>query len=721
MKKQLLIIVTILGFVSGLNAQVGVNSTGAAPHPSAMLDVSSTTKGLLIPRMSTTDKNNISPKPAGLFLYDNSINRFQLWNGISWMGGEWTTVGNDIVTFNPGNVGIGNGSPQNKLQIGSTISPFAGNDLAIGNSLGGGMSLYQSGGTPNGASIWYSNSNFALMPVGGGAGSVGINFTNPSARLDIFQTGKTQTGFGSYVSPMRLGIGVTGSHAVVGDNYDAVGVAGFGANAGLGKKNIGILGTTSDASNSGSENIGVMAYQNGSFSGYLYGIYNEVTQNGGGFTFGSVNNVTQTTSSPSLTIGVSSNVFVTQSNASNSVSARGGNFSAECYSGSTSSNSTGVSGSAQGVGRNIGVFGYANNGITNYAIYGDGNGVIKDKLLVGAPEITATALGKLTVQAPTDNYGIYHTDGVMALGTYISSLRASLGTKSNHDLGFFTNNVGSQMILKTNGRVGIGTVAPIAYLHINGFGGTSTGQGNFFYPSVGLTSGASFGANLSIYASDGIASSTYVGAALSIIASDNRIKNIISLSNNSEDLERLKKIQITNYRMKDVVTWGTQTFKKVIAQQVEQIYPEVIKLQTSVIPDIYALAESVNYDAQNKKLNISLSKDYGIKIGEKIELVHPEKGKIQAEVVEVSGKSFTVKNWEYATDKIFVFGREVNDFRSVDYEALSMLGISAIQQLAKEIEDLKKTNSELNKVNEKNETRFQALESALKTLLPSGK
>ena len=32
---------------------VGINSTGAAPDASAMLDVSSTTKGFLMPRMTT--------------------------------------------------------------------------------------------------------------------------------------------------------------------------------------------------------------------------------------------------------------------------------------------------------------------------------------------------------------------------------------------------------------------------------------------------------------------------------------------------------------------------------------------------------------------------------------------------------------------------------------------------------------------------------------------
>jgi hypothetical protein len=269
------------------------------------------------------------------------------------------------------------------------------------------------------------------------------------------------------------------------------------------------------------------------------------------------------------------------------------------------------------------------------------------------------------------------------------------------------------IIRQDNSRVGIGVENPLAPLHVGGFNLLTGGQSSFFYTyNTAFTNSASgYQANTSILAENGIISKTYLGAAVTAINSDSRIKKDFSLSNNSEDLERLRKIQITNYRMKDVATWGTQTFKKVIAQQVESVYPEVISKTKSVIPDIYSLAESVVYDAQNKKLNVSLSKDYGIKTGDKIELVHPEKGKIQAEVVEVSGKSFTVKNWDCATDKIFVFGREVNDFRSVDYEALSMLGISAIQALAKEVEGLKKENIQLKSDFNK---RLESVEASLR-------
>jgi hypothetical protein len=110
-------------------------------------------------------------------------------------------------------------------------------------------------------------------------------------------------------------------------------------------------------------------------------------------------------------------------------------------------------------------------------------------------------------------------------------------------------------------------------------------------------------------------------------------------------------------------------------------------------------------------VTVTLSKSYDLKIGDKIELVHPTNGKQVAEVIGVTSNSFVVKDWAYPTDKIFVFGREVNDFRNVDYEALSMLGISAIQQLAKEVEELKKENK---KLATDFESRLNALELMLK-------
>jgi hypothetical protein len=48
-------------------AQVGVNNE--TPDVSAALDITSTTKGLLIPRMTETQRDAISSPAAGLIIY----------------------------------------------------------------------------------------------------------------------------------------------------------------------------------------------------------------------------------------------------------------------------------------------------------------------------------------------------------------------------------------------------------------------------------------------------------------------------------------------------------------------------------------------------------------------------------------------------------------------------------------------------------------------------
>lgn len=69
--------------VSGSSvAQVGIGT--ATPNEKAALDISSTTQGLLPPRMDSNARNAITSPPAGLVIYNTSINSFQCYNGTSW-------------------------------------------------------------------------------------------------------------------------------------------------------------------------------------------------------------------------------------------------------------------------------------------------------------------------------------------------------------------------------------------------------------------------------------------------------------------------------------------------------------------------------------------------------------------------------------------------------------------------------------------------------------
>jgi hypothetical protein len=58
--------------------------TGSAAVASAMLELSSTTKGFLPPRMTTTQKNAIATPAAGLVVYDSTTNKLCCYNGSTW-------------------------------------------------------------------------------------------------------------------------------------------------------------------------------------------------------------------------------------------------------------------------------------------------------------------------------------------------------------------------------------------------------------------------------------------------------------------------------------------------------------------------------------------------------------------------------------------------------------------------------------------------------------
>lgn len=62
---------------------VAINQTGSNPDTSAMLDISSTTKGLLIPRMTTVQEAAIPTPATGLMLFNTTTNTFQANMGTS--------------------------------------------------------------------------------------------------------------------------------------------------------------------------------------------------------------------------------------------------------------------------------------------------------------------------------------------------------------------------------------------------------------------------------------------------------------------------------------------------------------------------------------------------------------------------------------------------------------------------------------------------------------
>lgn len=78
--------------------QTAINTTGNQPDNSAMLDISSTTSGLLIPRMTDTQRSAIAAPATGLLVFQtNGSSGFYFYNGSSWIRLKETTAETDPV------------------------------------------------------------------------------------------------------------------------------------------------------------------------------------------------------------------------------------------------------------------------------------------------------------------------------------------------------------------------------------------------------------------------------------------------------------------------------------------------------------------------------------------------------------------------------------------------------------------------------------------------
>jgi len=81
-------------------------SLGGSGVSSSLLTLNSTTRGILIPRMTTTQKNAIVAPATGLLVYDLTLGAFNVYNGSAWVsvGGGLPAGSNGQIQFNNNNV-----------------------------------------------------------------------------------------------------------------------------------------------------------------------------------------------------------------------------------------------------------------------------------------------------------------------------------------------------------------------------------------------------------------------------------------------------------------------------------------------------------------------------------------------------------------------------------------------------------------------------------------
>ncbi len=104
------------------------------PYSASILDIRSANKGILIPRMLTSSRDAIASPQAGLLLYNTSSNQFNYHDGTAWQqatfGNQWNVSGLNYY-YNGGNVGIGDATPDYKLDVAGTTFT---SDLIVNNN-----------------------------------------------------------------------------------------------------------------------------------------------------------------------------------------------------------------------------------------------------------------------------------------------------------------------------------------------------------------------------------------------------------------------------------------------------------------------------------------------------------------------------------------------------------------------------------------------------------
>ncbi|MEJ8820357.1 hypothetical protein [Lacibacter sp. H407] len=245
-----------------VNAQsAAINTDGSNADASAILDVKSTNKGFLLPRMTTAQRTAIVLPAKGLKVFDTDTNSFWFYNGTAWVEigigkNQWVPSGNNIYNSNSGNVGIGTNTPISKLSV-----VHDGTGLLVKSTAGySNIDIDAANNEPrvrwfrNGVLKWdlhstnlfTLNASFGLREEGfgyrllihGGTGNVSIGRDNANAKLHVGGSGLFEDAItiGSNTHSASHSLNVYGSYGILSKStsgFSIIDIDAFNGDAAL--------------------------------------------------------------------------------------------------------------------------------------------------------------------------------------------------------------------------------------------------------------------------------------------------------------------------------------------------------------------------------------------------------------------------------------------------------------------------------------------------------
>jgi hypothetical protein len=181
--------------------------------------------------------------------------------------------------------------------------------------------------------------------------------------------------------------------------------------------------------------------------------------------------------------------------------------------------------------------------------------------------------------------------------------------------------------------------------------------------------------NISIYSSEKIVCQETVNF------SDERIKTNITTIKDDESLELLRKIEPKKYEYIDKAKRGSSPTFGFIAQDLKNVVPSSVDIINEFIPNIYSIARV------NKNI-ISLNDAVDVGFQDFIRVI-VRNNSLVCQVVNVSpDKKVLVVDTVFEDEWIFVYGKMVYDFLTINHDSIFSINVSATRELDKRVTEL---------------------------------
>lgn len=327
-----------------------------------------------------------------------------------------------------------------------------------------------------------------------------------------------------------------------------------------------------------------------------------------------------------------------------------------------------------------------------------------------------TTLGSLQTQVDGKQPSI--TTGTdLEVSDIICTTLTITGTSSGSSGTTETWVLNSTDLYYNSGNVGIGTNSPSHPLHIKG--NVSTNLTGISYRFVDDTTTSSGSGGISHPIGLRVENKIWCEDTL-LVSSDRRIKeNIVDVSDN-QALSIVRSIPCRYYEYKDKVSRGFDKTIGFIAQEVREVLPMAIDIQKQIIPNEMRLLTDISWvqlEENGKMLNkFYLYTDLGEVKDEKYRFYvsNYEDGRdevIKEKVGNINNTFLFDQSWNF----VYCYGKEVNDFHTLDKQKLFAVNFSATQEIDRIQQQEKEKLNNINLLVQEHQSTIQNQQNIIET------